>query len=231
MRFCHVSNHYLVTWSSRTTSFLPQSSTSPTMSKQAAFITRCTLGTGGGLYRCVTKLLNDLIYLVLILGVSEVTSTRCDNHSSYNILRQNLTYHVLQQNGIPSLFNYWEHSKRCLPKAITLCPDIGHLPSDNKVCWYPQQDWSPLCPGKLVPHMYAISTGPDQCCWQNWCWNDEQGWDLVLRPHMSGLHQDRKVFVPYLWQHTLLLSNLSPSVKVTVLLFICYCLARWLWSR
>ena len=161
MRFCHVSNHYLVTWSSRTTSFLPQSSTSPTMSKQAAFITRCTLGTGGGLYRCITKLLNDLIYLVLILGVSEVTSTRRDNHSSYNILQQNLTYHVLQQNGIPSLFNYWEHSKRHLPKAITLCPDIGHLHSDNKVCWYPQQDWSLLCPGELVPHMYAISTGPD----------------------------------------------------------------------
>ena len=51
---------------------------------------------------------------------------------------------------------------------------------------------------------------------------------VVLCPHVSGLHQDRKVFVPYLLRHALLPSNLSPSVEVTVLLFVYYCLAHWL---
>ena len=76
------------------TSSLPQSDTSPTMSEHAASIMRCTLETGGGLCRCVTRLLNDLTYLVLVLGVSGVTSTRRDDNSSHNIIRQNPTYDV-----------------------------------------------------------------------------------------------------------------------------------------
>ena len=40
---------------------LPQSDISLTMSRHAMSIMRCTLGTGGGLYRCVTKQTNDLI--------------------------------------------------------------------------------------------------------------------------------------------------------------------------
>ena len=39
---------------------------------------------------------------------------------------------------------------------------------------------------------------------------------ILLCPHVSGLHQDRKVFVPYLWRHALLLSYLNPSIEVVV---------------
>ena len=42
----------------------------------------------------------------------------------------------------------------------------------------------------------------------------------LLRPHMSGLHQDRKFSL------FMLLFNLSLWSEVTVLLLVCYCLAR-----
>ena len=50
--------------------------------------------------------------------------------------------------------------------------------------------------------------------------------EVVLCPHMSGLHWDRSF--SFLIYYGTLLSNFSPSVEVTVLLFVCYCLACWL---
>ena len=32
----------------------------------------------------------------------------------------------------------------------------------------------------------------------------QHSWAILLCPHVTGLHQDRKVFVPYLWRHAFL---------------------------
>ena len=97
------------------------------------------------------------------------------------------------------------------------CPSFLGLRARLAEQWSSVEALSNQLPQVITYHRYASLRGTSSL---------ETG--VVLCPHMSGLHQDRKVFVPYLLQHALLLSNLSPNVEVTVLLFICYCLACWL---
>lgn len=110
------------------------SGTTPTKTRQSDCTTTCIQRNGGGAHRSESIVLRSQPNINIVTEAGREGQPRSDHYPDSPFLRQNPVDHVWEQDGIPSLYDDWQHPERDTSEAVSASLCSPCLPS-NLLTW------------------------------------------------------------------------------------------------
>jgi len=163
--FYHASTPSLATLNWLVTWYLPLSDITKTPNRCIGSTLRCTPGTGGGLYRCVSSVSDPFTCSYVVPDFTQIALSWRHSHPTDSFFRQNAAHSLWRENGIPCLYDNWKYTKRHLLKAFTAYSDIDCIHSHRQTGVYRHQGCSSPCRCESIPFMFTTCLRSDRTLW------------------------------------------------------------------